>query len=103
VFKVAMIMHCLECTGEKIGWQTLESAVEFVEYTKECMKVIKPIFSPLEEKVLRILEEEGSITRSQLHQKVSGRVRSADLSQALDGLMKFKRMEEKDGKFRKTS
>ncbi len=96
--KVAMIIHALEGNGPVISAETLSSAITFMEYAEEGLNEIRPLFSSLETKILHILQEKP-LTRSRLHQVIGGRTAGGQLVQALSTLVKFKRVEEVEGKF----
>ncbi len=99
--KVAMIIHALE--GDPRGGieaQHLSAAIDFMEYVRESVSYMAPVFSPLESKVLHIIEQQGTISRGKLHQKLTGKVKGVELTQAVESLIKFRRIVEEEGKFK---
>ncbi len=97
--KVAMIIHALSVSSrECVAYQDLLAAIEFMKYVRLSVDEMAPVFSPLEAKVLHLIEQ-GAIGRSKIHEKLGGRVKGVELAQALDSLIKFKRVIEVEGKF----
>jgi hypothetical protein len=99
VFKSAMVIHCLEGYGNLISWQTMEAAIAFVEYLRECLDEIRPVFSSVEDKILKVIVDNPGIRRGSIHKAISGRYTGNALSQSLGILLKFKRIEEVNGGF----
>ncbi len=100
VLKLAMYF-CILRGDREIGVDDLERAIEVGEYLFAVVEaVVEPLgqnpTNKLEAKIERHLSE-CAMTRRELHQKVSGRVKSRDLSMALESLIDMQRVMELDG------
>ena len=96
VLKATIIVHTLEGYGTLIGWESLQAAIQFVTYAHQCLRDLRPMFSPLELKVLRIIEKAGpeGVYPSRLHETLGGRVTGSELHTAIRSLVRFKRISE---------
>lgn len=94
VLKVAMIMQFLDAGTDLLEWESLQSAIQFVENVQESLKDVRPLLSGLDEKVLRKVEMAGAagVGRGRIHEQIGGKVKSGELRQSIDNLVSLRRL-----------